>query len=177
MHTPTKGIKEFDQAIDHWIQQLDHYSWSQLSAKPSPSSWSIGQIYVHLIEATHFFVKQINIATSSNDNIDGEAYPQAKAMFNNDALPDVLLDGPPSNALTPQPESKDRLLAGLEQLKIEVRTAKQGIEKSTFKGKTKHFGLGYFTATEWLHFAEMHMRHHLRQKKRLDAYLVNNDIR
>ena len=27
-------------------------------------------------------------------------------------------------------------------------------------GKTKHPGLNYFTAKEWLQFAEMHLRHH-----------------
>ena len=40
-----------------------------------------------------------------------------------------------------------------------------------YKGKTKHPGLGYFSAEEWLQFAEMHFRHHLRQKKRIDEFL------
>lgn len=45
------------------------------------------------------------------------------------------------------------------------------ISKSPFKGKTKHPGLDYFSAIEWLQFAEMHLRHHLRQKKRIDHFL------
>jgi hypothetical protein len=38
-------------------------------------------------------------------------------------------------------------------------------------GKSRHPGLGYFNAGEWLRFIEMHMRHHLRQKERIDAFL------
>jgi hypothetical protein len=38
-------------------------------------------------------------------------------------------------------------------------------------GKTRHPGLLYFSALEWLRFAEMHMRHHFRQKKRIDEAL------
>ncbi|HEV9036934.1 MAG TPA: hypothetical protein VGQ51_09945 [Puia sp.] len=39
-------------------------------------------------------------------------------------------------------------------------------------GKTRHPGLHYFNSLEWLQFAEMHMRHHFRQKKRIDACLT-----
>jgi hypothetical protein len=45
------------------------------------------------------------------------------------------------------------------------------ISESQFNGKTKHPGLGYFSAKEWLQFANMHFRHHLRQKKRIDVFL------
>jgi hypothetical protein len=37
-------------------------------------------------------------------------------------------------------------------------------------GKTKHPGSNYFTAKEWLQFAEIHLRHHLKQKKRIDDF-------
>jgi len=44
------------------------------------------------------------------------------------------------------------------------------ISKSNHKGKTKHPGLNYFSADEWFRFAEMHFRHHERQKKRIDDF-------
>ena len=42
---------------------------------------------------------------------------------------------------------------------------------TVFNGKAKHPGLNYLNASEWLQFADMHMRHHLRQKKRIDDFL------
>jgi hypothetical protein len=32
----------------------------------------------------------------------------------------------------------------------------------------------FFNAPEWLQFAEMHMRHHFRQKMRIDDRLFSN---
>jgi hypothetical protein len=46
-----------------------------------------------------------------------------------------------------------------------------GIDFSSGRGKAGHPGLGYFSAAEWLQFAEMHLRHHFRQKERLDVAL------
>jgi hypothetical protein len=37
--------------------------------------------------------------------------------------------------------------------------------------ETQHPGLYHFSANEWYQFAEMHFRHHVRQKKRIDDYL------
>ena len=165
------GKKDFNQTLGFWIEQLDQYDFVQLTVKPFANSWSLGQVYMHLIQATHFFIKQIQVCTSRNDHIDKEAFVDAKAMFQNNEFPDLLLEGPPSNAFTPQPSSKEQLITGLTQLKDEIEMAKDQISKSQFKGKTKHFGLGYFTANEWMQFAEMHFRHHLRQKQRLDDYI------
>jgi DinB family protein len=167
---------DLDQAVDMWMRELQGYSFSQLTAKPSPSSWSVGQIYIHLISATHYFIKQIHSCTSHNENSDKDADPPAKSMFDNNDFPDQLIDGPPSNAVTRQPESKDQIIAGLIKLKEGLKKAAELAQQNQFTGKTKHFGLGFFTAAEWLQFAEMHMRHHLRQKKRLDAFLKLNDI-
>jgi hypothetical protein len=45
------------------------------------------------------------------------------------------------------------------------------ITQSPYKGKTKHPGLHYFNADEWLQFADMHFRHHVKQKKKIDDFL------
>lgn len=62
-------------------------------------------------------------------------------------------------------------MCDLTNLKDEINKVEILISKSSFKGKTKHPGLGYFNASEWLRFAEMHFRHHLKQKKRIDDFL------
>lgn len=78
-----------------------------------------------------------------------------------------MIEGAPSNALIPQPESKERLVNDLLKIKEEMNDLAAQIATSKFKGKTKHPGLNYFSAEEWLRFTDIHFRHHLRQKKRL----------
>ena len=168
-------IGNFNNTIDTWIEALSKYEFTTLCMKPSPRHWSLGQVYVHLIENTAYFIEQAKVCTIVNDNAAEESSPAAKAMFQNNCFPDLLLEGPPENALTPQPESKAQLMNGLIRIKADVRMLDAITTTSQFKGKTKHPGLNYFSASEWIQFAEMHLRHHLRQKERIDQFLKGID--
>ena len=64
----------------------------------------------------------------------------AKAMFRSNEFPDELIEGPPSNANTPQPDSKEKLLHSLLRLKEEINRIAGLISTSISKGKTKHPG-------------------------------------
>ncbi|NUO00437.1 MAG: DinB family protein [Saprospiraceae bacterium] len=168
------GIQNFNQTIDVWINGLAQYDFDQLRTKPAQNSWSLGQVYMHLLENTGYFIEQVQICIANDDHTCEEALPAGKMMLLNQDFPDEALEGPPENADTPQPESMEQLLNSLIQLKEDARNAGVLMAESRFNGKTKHPGLGYFNASEWLQFAEMHLRHHLRQKKRIDEFLKTN---
>lgn len=163
--------KDFNYTIDSWIKEVEQYDFTQLCAKPSPTSWSLGQVCVHLIDNTNYFIEQIKICVSTNDYEMEEASPEGKAMFLNNDFPDEVLEGPPSNLDTQQPDNKEELMSCLMKLKEDIHDVEVLISKSPFKGKTKHPGLNYFNANEWLQFADMHFRHHFRQKKRIEMFL------
>lgn len=169
-------IDDFNYTIDTWIKTLDQYSFARLCAKPSPDSWSLGQVMMHLAEDTNYYIEQIKICMSTNDNAGEEASPEAKAMFRNDGFPDAIMEGAPSNAYIPQPGNWEELKSSLISIKEEMNHLAILMAESSHAGKTKHPGLHYFNANEWLQFAEMHLRHHLRQKKRIDDFLSNTGI-
>ena len=162
--------ENFNHTIDIWTMELDRYEFRQLCMKPSPASWSLGQVYMHLISETSYFVEQVRICLSSNENATEEAAAAAKAMFHNNSFPNEVLEGPPSDANTPQPENKEQLVHELLRLRTAVSNL-ASISNNQFHGKTRHPGLDYFNADEWLQFAEMHLRHHLRQKQRIEEAL------
>jgi len=164
-------VKEFNHTLDRWIEEVEQNNFVLLCTKPSPASWSLGQLSMHLIEATMFYLGQAEICLSSNDNATEEMSPEARLMFGNNAFPDELIEGPPSNADTPQPESKLKLIRDMRSLKDEVNRISTLISISVCSGKTRHPGLKFFNAAEWFQFAEMHFRHHLRQKKRIESFL------
>jgi DinB superfamily len=166
-------IEDFNHTVDIWITALDQYDFEKLSAKPAPGKWSIGQVYMHLISQTDYFIKQAKICASNNDHANEAGSSIAKQLFLRNDFPNELLEGPPSNDHNPQPDSKGQLLRDLIRIKDEFNQAVPVISKSLFKGKTKHPGLNYFNANEWLHCAEMHFRHHLRQKERIDEFIKN----
>lgn len=159
-----------------WTEALQEYSKAQLTHKPSLTAWSIGQVYVHIITNTQFFLEQAELCLKSEQNQSEMHSAEAAKMFENNAFPDLILEGPDENADTPQPSDKTVLKKSLEELVIAVSIVAGKMAIKDGGGKTKHPGLGYFSAVEWMRFAEMHIRHHLRQKKRLDHFLSDADI-
>jgi hypothetical protein len=91
-------------------------------------------------------------------------------MLSNNTFPDRQLENP-ANAGLRQPISKEELLYGLRSILQEVKDITTTTDLSQATGKTEHPAFGYFTALEWLQWAAMHMRHHFRQKIRIDSIL------
>lgn len=164
-------LRDFNSTIDTWIDALHNYSFTKLCIKPTPSSWSLGQLYLHLIDDTGYYIEQIKPCLSTNDNAVEDIKPNGKALLQANTFPDILIEGHPNNAFIPQPESKEQLVQSLQNIKDEMNNTWLMINQTTFNGKSKHDGFGYLTAAEWFQLAEMHFRHHLRQKKRLDDFL------
>jgi len=164
-------IENFNRTIDIWIRALEGYDYDQLTARPSPTSWSLGQVYMHLLDDTSYYIEQIKVCVTNNDQASEQPTAAGKIMLLNNDFPDEILEGAPSNAYITQPESKEQLTADMLNLKTTMNNAATLISERPFHGKTKHPGLGYFGANEWLQFADMHLRHHLRQKRRIDDFL------
>jgi myosin-crossreactive antigen len=161
-------LKQFNSTIKAWIDYLDDYTIEMLQQHVTGSVWSLGQVYTHIIDDTTYFVTQMKIAAATDDN--NEQMPQAgaKELFTNNAFPDIKIAGPATDTFIQQPDSIAALLQALEQIRDEVNKL---FSSEIHNGKTAHPGLGYFTAKEWLQFADIHMRHHFRQKKRIDYNL------
>lgn len=164
-------IDEVNRSIDYWIDALNDYSFEQLCLKPSHDSWSMGQMYQHLLNDTSFYLDQAELALADHDNFEKTVTVDGKKMFAENSFPDTRLEGHPSNATISQPVSKAYLLDAMKELKIKLNAMASGIAASPGRGKSKHPGLGYFSAEEWLQFAGMHLRHHKRQKSRIDEFI------
>ena len=168
-------MNDFNRTVDSWINALDQYSFVQLCTKPSPDSWSAGQVYMHLINDTNYYLEQAGICLSNNHNADKEALPGGKIIFGNNDFPDMHIEGPASNTSVPEPAGKAVILHALYTIKVEMNRLALQISTTCFTGKTPHPGLGYFSAAEWLQFADIHLRHHFRQKKIIYGFLKKKE--
>lgn len=166
-------LTQFNNTISAWIHFLNNYTLEQLHQAPRPGSWSLGQVYTHIIDDTRYQVAQMQTALLTKEHEGEEMHPDAKKMFANNSFPDRLIEGPGTNQVIRQPGSKQEVMQALVQIKNEVNEAWQAIDQNEPTGKTRHPGLLFFSALEWLQFMEMHMRHHFRQKKRIDEVLFD----
>ena len=167
-------LDRFNETIEKWIGALDNYTLEMLCRQPRAGSWSLGQVYIHIIEDTTWFVEQVRICLLTDANSEKEMHEHAKAMFRINEFPDMQLTGPSTGVSMRQPETREELLEGLTSIKDKVNQLYFASDPSASTGKTQHPGFQFFNALEWLQFAEMHMRHHLRQKKRIDDKLFSD---
>ncbi|MBS1934132.1 MAG: DinB family protein [Bacteroidetes bacterium] len=166
-------IDDFNNTIDTWINELQHYSFEKLIIRPGEESWSLGQVYMHIINETKWYIGQIEICLSNNENASGQMKEGGKIIFANNSFPDLKIKGDVLTAANmPQPTNKEELQKELQSLKLRMSVLWNEIVTSKFIGKTTHPGNGYFNAREWFQHAEMHLRHHLRQKKRIDDFFM-----
>ncbi|WP_257964271.1 hypothetical protein [Bacillus sp. UMB0728] len=76
------------------------------------------------------------------------------------------MNQPPDNSGT-----SASLLERLVQLERRMRELGEKLDKIQPDLKTEHGGFGWLSAMEWHELAEMHFRHHLRQKGELEERL------
>ncbi len=167
-------VDEFNHTIDSWSAALGKYSMDDLLVKPGENDWSIGQVYMHLLNETAFYIEQMEGCFRDNQYSAGLMKDAGKVMLANNEFPDEKIKGDPEVIeKIKQPVSKQELVTDMKSLKLRMNEVWEKIITDEPGGKTMHPGLGYFTAKQWAQFAEMHLRHHFRQKQRIDEYLYS----
>ena len=159
--------------FNEWVNGLIKYDEEELLIQPGAKKWSIGQVYMHLSSETSYFLSQVKYCMEHEENISAEMKEEGRRMFLKNEFPDLQIDRGPELSDVLQPVNKQMLVDEFEKLGQEIDLIGEKNNLSEYRGKTMHPGLGYFNAMEWLQFSEMHMRHHFRQKQRIDDFLKN----
>jgi len=156
-----------------WENSLSEYTEEQFKKDASDDSWSIGQVYEHIICGTlKFHIPQVEKCLSGNENKDEMKTMPGKIVFLINTFPPMRIKVPASKEYTPQqPESKEAINKNITLLKKRLQELEGMIEKSDCKGKTKHPAFGFLNAIEWYSLIGNHFKHHLKQKKRIDDSL------
>lgn len=153
------------QTLDTWLSALCLYNEDLIVKKPGPGEWSLGELYIHLIEETNYYFGEVGVCIRSNENAAEEFTADAETIFANNALPDIRIKG---NAELSRdlslPIPVEDIRHEMQQLKDQLSALCIGIDTSTYAGKTRHPGQGYFNAAQWLQFADIHMRQSFKTK-------------
>lgn len=162
-----------DEIIDYWIAEVQRYSLEQLNAKPSETSWSIGQVGIHLwMSAKGFFFKNAERCLNHEKTEQGKRKNLAGYLvFLFGTMPSVKVKMPTQVAVEPRaPESKEYLINKLLEVKQLAHQYIDRIAQSDNSLRTKHPFLGWLNTAEWVQLCNIHFRHHLKQKRRIEAH-------
>jgi len=170
-----KVYKKFLDTAKYYLKELDFYGKNQFKYKSTENDWSIGQIYDHLISGTcAYHLKQIeNCLQKKGGSEKGKKKFKGTILFFLKSFPNMRIKGVPATIYTPeQPESPVKVKDELYKfIKVMQQTAKDIDAAGQLKYKLSHPSLGMMNAEEWYMLIEMHFRHHLKQKSRLDEII------
>lgn len=159
----------------YWLKELDFYGNNQFKKKVTPTGWTIGQIYDHLL----IYTQEVHIKAIQECIMTKEPNPKAQKSFNGFLQFVYGSYLPVKHKSIPykepnQPLSTEKVKDDFYRfLKLLYKTAKE-IDYKKPTAKVKHPKLGYLTAEEWFKLIEMHFRHHIKQKKKLDNEVRSN---
>lgn len=166
---------QFEKTARFWLVSLNDYTEEQFARQPE-GQWSIGQVYFHLVVGTERFHLRAcrKCLEHRGEIVEGGKTLPGKIVFLLGSFPPAKIHVPPSEDYTPKPpQSRAEMREGLLRLIEMMRALAPQIDHAPPVQKWKHPALGMLNAEEWYRLIEMHFRHHLWQKKRLDKFLAN----
>ncbi|WP_019911142.1 DinB family protein [Paenibacillus sp. HW567] len=168
-------LQRFEETADVYLQSLERFTMEQLTRKPEEAQWSIGQMYMHLINSA-LYMHLRNAETCCNSNklsFTGAEKSEAGAnVFAAGSFPPVAIHVPPSKEYTPlQPESKEQISSGLRAVISTMRELEPLLAANPGPAACPHPRFGPLNGLEWFQLVEMHYRHHFMQKERLEALI------
>lgn len=190
MRSTKEALSSLEELIKQYIAELEELTMNDLLYKTDEVDWSLGQMYMHLIQASqnmHIFnIKQcltgMEPAKTSSATTSTSKTEQGQAIFDHGGFPPIRIAVPASPQYTPnQPESKEQLVTGLMQVVEEMKQLEHQINQANIDAseiteyKIAHPRFGYLDAREWFLLIEMHFRHHLLQLARLKQKLLDTN--
>lgn len=169
-------VNRMEEITNHYLQKLQNYSIEQLQLKPSEDEWSLGQMYLHLIQSALYMqlrnIELCRINQADSVVVGGTKSEAGEAVFTHGGFPPVQIKVPASPQYTPaQPESKEQIAKGLELVLSKMKEIEPVLKEISPLHTVAHPRLGALDATEWFQLVEMHYRHHLHQMERLESFL------
>lgn len=164
-------LETFEAICDRWIAALDEYDEAKWRRSPAPGVWSMSQVHSHILDVAGLALGQLRkcqerTETKARKTLAGHL------VYLLGGLPPIRVKAPAAiNNAPPEPESKVAVRDALLSVKSQMHELAPHVHAA--RGAAKHPILGKLTAAEWFRFMEMHMRHHLRQKKRIDQMLAS----
>lgn len=179
MRRTMEVLAAFEATVERYVMELDSLGLEQLRSKPDKETWSIGQMYVHLIQSAQYLhLQNVDQCLASGEETwmpMGQKTERGKAVFESGSFPPIPIRVPASLEYTPcQPENKEQLLVGLRSVVERMKRTESGLIQASEEHKMVHPGFGPLHAQEWFLLIEMHYRHHLLQLARLQEFLQSN---
>ena len=171
---PNESFVDYLDTVFVWKSALDEYTQTDLETKPTADIWSLAQVYDHWLDASQLYMlgKVKSCLEFPQKHIDGELSPLGVQLLTSNEFPVVEAKVPGNNDYQPRNEGENAVLLGRIQQLTEYMEATNEVLKSVQEsGKSGHRFFGFMNAHQWYRLIPIHIRHHFRQRAKIDTFL------
>lgn len=170
-----KIYQKYEAHTQKWISFLAEYDEKSFSVKPTTDEWSIAQVYDHITKATEKCLDNAFLCACNKGETGHNGFGAAIFSFMG-AFPPLKLrikkiPAGLENLYYPKQISKAEALMQINELLQKMKDAIPVLINADKNNRIRHWAGGWFNAIEWYHCAEMHLKHHFSQKKRIDMFI------
>lgn len=175
----TKLLALFNKEIKIWLKDLEDLDEVQLFINPSEKSWSLAEVYDHIMRVTRTYqIPNLQKSMTSEAARKKRKNKYGLAVFNlglrkNIKMKMETFPQPLVSDFTPQKRQKSDLLQDFKLFIKEVNDLEPLLHQSTKLNKQYHPMFGDINTKEWFALIELHIWQHKKQKKRILEFLRN----
>lgn len=164
-------MQRMEDGIAWWENELKKYDADDLLKGYNEHSWTLGQVYSHVIMSAAFFFKMGRRCFEA-EHSDGPLTDYGVDLFKTESFPPMKIKVPERYAHVPrQPEDFDELRKGLALNRTMARALAERLPDMDPDRKLEHAIFGWINAEQWFRVAILHFLHHRRQKGWIDEAL------
>ena len=161
--------RELEENTTKLLNYLETVDEAILAQRPAPDSWSILEIFEHIIIIDQAINMMFNAPTESVERKADEKISSIEQVFNN-----YDRQYPAAEAIFPRGTIKDK--TAVREMLSQTRGAflKTGNETDWHAEckAFKHFRFGYMTRLEWAYFSIIHANRHIVQMQKAEKALT-----
>lgn len=161
-------FKAIQQATERYRRQLEHIPEGRFQQSPASGGWSYSEVYTHIFELSMLSLNAIDACASPGAKPRDTPFITRAILFFGTFPPAMKFKVPERFAASARKINKSSAVTMINEFESKLTPYLSSVNQSDPNMKSPHPRLGYLNATQWLRFTEIHLKHHLKQLKRID---------
>lgn len=140
----------------------------QFQLTPPIGGWSYSEVYSHIFDISILTLKEVEHCIKGEGKIKPTAFIVKVILFFGSFPPNAKYKVPKALVGRERKIKKEAAAAFIQKFLEELDIVYSQLHLADPALKTLHPRLGYLNASQWFRFMEIHLKHHLKQLKRIE---------
>jgi hypothetical protein len=149
-------------------QKLANIPSENFQQDPGSGGWSYSEVYNHIFDLSILSLHELEKCLSGKGKKRSTPLITKLILFFGALPPAIRFKVPNLLASRVKKCSKAEAETMITEFLVQLQPFGNKLEKANADIKTPHPKLGFLNGSQWLRFIEIHLKHHLKQLKRID---------